>query len=86
MRRASIRNLDGELAYETEPVGPRAFRKNEWRVLAVGSPGSRLASSSSTDTLARFRLGPPGFDRHPPHGRVVRAGDQVVLATTRRGP
>ncbi|MFJ6353242.1 NAD-binding protein [Streptomyces sp. NPDC092046] len=61
-----------------------AFRENEWRVLAVGAAGARF-SSSSMDTLAGLRLDPQGLDWRPPHGRVLRAGDRVVLATTRRG-
>lgn len=67
-----------------------AFRAHEWRVLAVGQaascPPSPYADASATDTLAGFRPGRlPGFDWRPPHGRVLRAGDRVVLATTRRG-
>lgn len=61
-----------------------AFREHEWRVLAVGPTVSRLAASSM-DTLAGLRLDRPGFDWRPPHGRVLRAGDRVVLVTTRRG-
>ncbi|MFD7944232.1 NAD-binding protein [Streptomyces sp. NPDC059744] len=40
---------------------------------------------SSTDTLTGIRLHRPGFDWRPSHGRVLRAGDRVVPATTRRG-
>ncbi|MEV6537362.1 potassium transporter TrkA, partial [Streptomyces sp. NPDC051639] len=61
-----------------------AFREHEWRVLAVGSAAAHPASSSG-DTLAGIRFRGPGFDWRPPHGRVLRAGDRVVLATTRRG-
>ncbi|MET7897531.1 NAD-binding protein [Streptomyces mirabilis] len=61
-----------------------AFREHEWRVLAVGSAAAYPASSSG-DTLAGIRFRRPGFDWRPPHGRVLRAGDRVVLATTRRG-
>ncbi|MCZ0983204.1 NAD-binding protein [Streptomyces diastatochromogenes] len=64
-----------------------AFRENEWRVLAVGAarPGSAASSMPSTDTLAGLRVDRHGLDWRPPHGRVLRAGDRVVLATTRRG-
>ncbi|WP_328885644.1 NAD-binding protein [Streptomyces sp. NBC_00316] len=71
-----------------------AFRQNEWRVLAVGAaggPGETAAtsvpsSSSSTDTLGGLWIpSRTGFDWRPPHGRVLRAGDRVVLATTRQG-
>ncbi|WP_330461245.1 NAD-binding protein [Streptomyces sp. NBC_00820] len=61
-----------------------AFRENEWRVLAVGTVGP-AAEVSSTDTLTSLRVGGFGFDWCPPQGRVLRAGDRVVLATTRRG-
>jgi Trk K+ transport system NAD-binding subunit len=61
-----------------------AFREHEWRVLAVGSATAH-STSSSPDTLAGIRLHRPGFDWRPPHGRVLRVGDRVVLATTRRG-
>ncbi|MGW1892211.1 NAD-binding protein [Streptomyces sp. NPDC002004] len=61
-----------------------AFRENEWRVLAVGC-SVPTPTASSMDTLARIRLVRPGFDWRPPHSRVLRAGDRVVLATTRRG-
>ncbi|MGW5056264.1 NAD-binding protein [Streptomyces sp. NPDC004096] len=60
------------------------FRKNEWRVLAVGAAGTQTEPSLS-DTLAGLRLDRPGFDWRPPQGRILRAGDRVVLATTRRG-
>ncbi|MER5203764.1 hypothetical protein [Streptomyces sp. NPDC002825] len=52
--------------------------------LVVGAAGARF-SSSSLDTLAGLRLDQPGLDWRPSHGRVLRAGDRVVLATTRRG-
>ncbi|MGW1363833.1 NAD-binding protein [Streptomyces chartreusis] len=62
-----------------------AFRTNEWRVLAVGAAGA-LPTSAAADTLAGLRLdGRTGFDWRPAQGRVLRAGDRVVLATTRRG-
>ncbi|MFE0173682.1 NAD-binding protein [Streptomyces sp. NPDC059002] len=62
-----------------------AFREHQWRVLAVGASSAR-AASASTETLAGLRLDrQPDFDWRPPHGRVLRAGDRVVLATTRRG-
>ncbi|MGH4036164.1 NAD-binding protein [Actinomycetota bacterium Odt1-20B] len=60
-----------------------AFREHEWRVLAVGAAD---AGRAPLDTLAGFRIdGAQGFDWRPAHGRVLRAGDRVVLATTRRG-
>ncbi|MER6127974.1 NAD-binding protein [Streptomyces sp. NPDC001795] len=61
-----------------------AFRKNEWRVLAVGAAGPTV-QISSMDTLTGLRLNRSGFDWRPSQGRVLRAGDRVVLATTRRG-
>ncbi|MFD8544629.1 potassium channel family protein [Streptomyces sp. NPDC059649] len=62
-----------------------AFRENEWRVLAVG-PATPPSSSSSSDTLGGgLRLDRPGFDWRPSHGRILRAGDRVVVACTRRG-
>uniref|UniRef100_A0AAU1U277 RCK C-terminal domain-containing protein n=1 Tax=Streptomyces sp. NBC_00119 TaxID=2975659 RepID=A0AAU1U277_9ACTN len=61
-----------------------AFREHEWRVLAVGSAADRPAQSSM-DALAGIRFRQPGFDWRPPQGKVLRAGDRVVLATTRRG-
>lgn len=61
-----------------------AFRKNEWRVLAVGAVAPAV-QVSSMDTLTGLRLNRPGFDWYPSQGRVLRAGDRVVLATTRRG-
>ncbi|MGW1554139.1 NAD-binding protein [Streptomyces sp. NPDC002346] len=62
----------------------QAFREHEWRVLAVGSAVAQ-PTPSSTDTLTGIRLRRPGFDWRPSHGRVLRASDRVVLATTRRG-
>ncbi|MEV0322514.1 NAD-binding protein [Streptomyces sp. NPDC050658] len=68
-----------------------AFRANAWRVLAVGPAGPAgspvESAAAETDTLAGIRLdrGGPGFDWRPPHGRVLRADDRVILATTRRG-
>ncbi|MFD0150002.1 NAD-binding protein [Streptomyces sp. NPDC055721] len=61
-----------------------AFRENEWRVLAVGAgPLPRVATG---DTLAGIRYDrATGFDWRPAHGRVLRAGDRVVLATSRQG-
>ncbi|MFI0789907.1 NAD-binding protein [Streptomyces lydicus] len=62
-----------------------AFRENEWRVLAVG-PATPPSSSSPSDTLGGgLRLDRPGFDWRPSHGRILRAGDRVVVASTRRG-
>ncbi|MFE2732630.1 hypothetical protein [Streptomyces sp. NPDC059349] len=61
-----------------------AFREHEWRVLAVGSAAAQPAQSSM-DTLAGIRFRRPGFDWRPSQGKVLRAGDRVVLATTRRG-
>ncbi|MEU5209149.1 NAD-binding protein [Streptomyces sp. NPDC020742] len=62
----------------------RAFRENEWRVLAVGT-AVESTSPGSPDTLGGLRLDRPGFDWRPPHGRILRAGDRVVVASTRRG-
>ncbi|MEU6087126.1 hypothetical protein ABZ865_10000 [Streptomyces sp. NPDC047085] len=62
-----------------------AFRENEWRVLAVGTAGP-ATDPSSVDTLTGLRFDRrSGFDWRPAQGRVLRAGDRVVLATTRRG-
>lgn len=61
-----------------------AFRENEWRVLAVGPVGP-AGDTASTDTLTGLRTEHPGFDWRPPEDRVLRAGDRVVLVTTRRG-
>ncbi|MET8957269.1 NAD-binding protein [Streptomyces sp. NPDC004393] len=61
-----------------------AFRENEWRVLAVGAAGPAV-EDSSMDTLTGLRVDRSGFGWRPPQGRVLRAGDRVVLATTRRG-
>ncbi|MFI9045469.1 NAD-binding protein [Streptomyces sp. NPDC053427] len=62
----------------------QAFRASEWRVLAVGS-AVEPPSPGSTDTLGGLRLDRPGFDWRPSHGRILRAGDRVVVASTRRG-
>ncbi|WP_329531971.1 NAD-binding protein [Streptomyces sp. NBC_01450] len=62
-----------------------AFRENEWRVLAVGSAGVGVVPAPSRDTPAGARSGGTGLDWRPVAGRVLRAGDRVVLATTRRG-
>ncbi|MFJ3307871.1 NAD-binding protein [Streptomyces sp. NPDC086549] len=69
--------LEGRSVYE-------AFRANEWRVLAVGAAAGPVPSSAM-DTLTGLRADPQGFDWRPGPGRVLRAGDRVVLATTRRG-
>ncbi|WP_190017853.1 hypothetical protein [Streptomyces lucensis] len=62
-----------------------AFRENEWRVLSVGAAGP-AADPSFMDTLTGLRLDRrSGFDWRPAQGRVLRAADQVVLATTGRG-
>ncbi|MFF4120963.1 potassium channel family protein [Streptomyces sp. NPDC001714] len=50
----------------------QAFRRREWRVLAVGPAGGAAP-------------GEPAFDWRPAQGRVLEAGDRVVMATTRRG-
>ncbi|MFD4391395.1 NAD-binding protein [Streptomyces sp. NPDC058486] len=61
-----------------------AFRANEWRVVAVGA-GAALQAPGG-DTLGGFRHDRlTGFDWRPVHGRVLRAGDRVVLATSRQG-
>lgn len=62
----------------------QAFRENEWRVLAVGS-AAETGSPGPTDTLGSLRLDRPGFDWRPSHGRILRAGDRVVVVSTRRG-
>ncbi|MFH8776238.1 NAD-binding protein [Streptomyces sp. NPDC017958] len=61
-----------------------AFRENEWRVLAVGAAGP-ATEVFSMDTLTGLRVDRSGFDWRPSQGRILRAGDRVVLATTRRG-
>ncbi|WP_215450458.1 hypothetical protein [Streptomyces sp. ATCC 21386] len=67
-----------------------AFRKNQWQVLAVGAAVGPLSEHSSTDTLAGLGRDAglrrdAGLDWRPPQGRILRAGDRVVPATTRRG-
>ncbi|MGY4959143.1 potassium channel family protein [Streptomyces nigrescens] len=62
----------------------QAFRENEWRVLAIGSTATPHAAAS-TGTLGGLRLNRPGFDWRPSHGRILRAGDRVVVASARRG-
>ncbi|MEK2478262.1 NAD-binding protein [Streptomyces noursei] len=62
----------------------QAFRQNEWRVLAVGA-AVEAVSPGPTDTLGGLRLDRPGFDWRPAHGRILRAGDRVVVVSTRRG-
>ncbi|WP_438484930.1 NAD-binding protein [Streptomyces sp. S186] len=62
----------------------QAFRKNEWRVLAVGA-AVEAASPGPTDMLGGLPLDRPGFDWRPAHGRILRAGDRVVVVSTRRG-
>lgn len=62
-----------------------AFRENEWRVLAVGTATGPLPVSAAVDGLPGLPPGRTGFDWRPVQGRVLRAGDRVVLATTRRG-
>ncbi|MCI3278729.1 NAD-binding protein [Streptomyces cylindrosporus] len=63
----------------------QAFRENEWRVLAVGSAAGPLPASSGGDSLTGLNLDRTEFDWRPGQERVLRAGDRVVLATTRRG-
>jgi len=84
----------GSLLFTTVDVGGhpelegrsvhQAFRENEWRVLAVGT-AVEPSSPGSTDTLGSLRLDRPGFNWRPPHGRILRAGDRAVVASTRRG-
>ncbi|MEU6252023.1 NAD-binding protein [Streptomyces sp. NPDC047043] len=62
-----------------------AFRENEWRVLAVGAAAGPLPDSSGGDSLTAPRPDRTDFDWRPAQPRVLRAGDRVVLATTRRG-
>ncbi|MGW0857660.1 NAD-binding protein [Streptomyces sp. NPDC002690] len=79
-------DVAGHQALEGRSVH-QAFARNEWRVLAVGSAGPGAPDRSPTDTLGgglNLAEG-TGFDWRPAHGRVLRAGDRVVLATTRRG-
>lgn len=83
----TVVNVAGHPALEGFSIH-EAFKQNEWRVLAVGSSGDSAAyrQASSSDTLGGLYLPrATGFDWRPPHGRVLRAGDRVVLATTRRG-
>lgn len=71
--------LEGRSVHET-------FRENEWRVLAVGAAEGPLPGAVSVvDGPAGFRADRVDFDWRPPQGRILRAGDRVVLATTRRG-
>ncbi|MFF8536965.1 NAD-binding protein [Streptomyces sp. NPDC015532] len=70
--------LEGSSVYE-------AFRQNEWRVLAVGSADIDVLPAPSQDAPAGALTGGIGLDWRPAAGRVLRAGDRVVLATTRRG-
>ncbi|WP_328390045.1 NAD-binding protein [Streptomyces sp. NBC_00400] len=84
----------GSLLFTTVDVGGhpelegrsihQAFRENEWRVLAVGT-AVEPSSPGSTDTLGGLRLDRPGFNWRPSHGRILRSGDRVVVASTRRG-
>ncbi|MGI5453008.1 NAD-binding protein [Streptomyces sp. CA-249302] len=62
-----------------------AFRENEWRVLAVGAAAGPLPASSGGDSLTGLRPDRTDFDWRLGQERVLRAGDRVVLATTRRG-
>lgn len=53
---------------------------------AVSPNASACRPASSSDTLGGLYLPrATGFDWRPPHGRVLWAGDRVVLATTRQG-
>ncbi|MEU6140846.1 NAD-binding protein [Streptomyces sp. NPDC047081] len=61
-----------------------AFRENEWRVLAVGAATGPLPASGG-DSLTGLGVDRTEFDWRPGQERVLRAGDRVVLATTRRG-
>ncbi|MET7478806.1 NAD-binding protein [Streptomyces sp. NPDC005648] len=62
-----------------------AFRENAWRVLAVGAAAGPLPAASASDSLTGLRPDRTEFDWRPAQARVLRAGDRVVLATTRRG-
>ncbi|MFJ9726014.1 NAD-binding protein [Streptomyces sp. NPDC101209] len=62
-----------------------AFRENEWRVLAVGAAAGPLPQPAAADAPGGARADRTGFDWRPEQGRLLRAGDRVVLATTRRG-
>lgn len=61
-----------------------AFRENERRVLAVGEGSVPPAAAGGTLAGIRYDRA-TGFDWRPVHGRVLRAGDRVVLATSRQG-
>ncbi|MGW5658178.1 NAD-binding protein [Streptomyces humi] len=58
----------------------QAFRRREWRVLAVGPVGGGTGDSGTPRVPD-----PDAFDWRPAQGRVLAAGDRVVMATTRRG-
>ena len=62
-----------------------AFRENEWRVLAVGAARGPLPEPAAVDGTDGLGVDRTEFDWRPAEGRVLRAGDRVVLATTRRG-
>jgi Trk K+ transport system NAD-binding subunit len=62
-----------------------AFRENEWRVLAVGAARGPLPGSAAVDGPDAPGPDRTDFDWRPAQGRVLVAGDRVVLATTRRG-
>jgi Trk K+ transport system NAD-binding subunit len=62
-----------------------AFRENEWRVLAVGAARGPLPGSAAVDGPDAPHPDRTEFDWRPAQGRVLVAGDRVVLATTRRG-
>ncbi|MFE7394222.1 hypothetical protein [Streptomyces sp. NPDC057582] len=42
-------------------------------------------TDAAISPVGASRLDSPGSDWHPPHGRVLKPGDRMVLATTRRG-
>ncbi|MEU0435999.1 hypothetical protein ABZ153_31025 [Streptomyces sp. NPDC006290] len=54
-------------------------------MLAVGSADIDVLPAPSQDAPAGALTGGIGLDWRPAAGRVLRAGDRVVLATTRRG-
>lgn len=62
-----------------------AFRAGTWRVLAldVAQPGERRADLSSLSSLSDAPAGELEWGLHP--GYVLRPGDRVVIAATRRG-